>query len=103
VGDRRVASPWTPTTEQAGRPELVWAALDCPGAFAVDPHLERGVSVLGRLHAHVAAAPEPGEECVVVGWPAAPGEGRKQYAGTAVFGRDGRLLGLARAVWILLR
>jgi hypothetical protein len=102
AGDGRVAAPWRPTDELAGRPELVWAALDCPGAFAIDPRLERGVSVLGRLHGHVAGTPEPDEECVVVGWQLG-GEGRKQFAGTALFGERGRLLGLGRAIWILLR
>jgi hypothetical protein len=96
----RVAAPWIPTADQAGRADLVWAVLDCPGAFAVDPDLERGVSVLGRLHARVEATPRAGEECVVVGWPLAPAEGRKMFAGTALFGEGGRLLGLARATWI---
>jgi hypothetical protein len=101
VGGGRVAAVWLPTAEQAGRRELVWAALDCPGAFAVDPQFERGVSVLGRLNAHVERTPEAGERCVVVGWPLGE-EGRKRFAGTAVFGDGGRLLGLARATWILL-
>jgi hypothetical protein len=101
VGDGRVAAVWVPTEEQARRPELVWAALDCPGAFAVDPDLDRGVSVLGRLTAHVEATPEPGERCVVVGWPLGE-DGRKRFAGTALFGEGERLLGLARATWILL-
>jgi len=102
AGDDRLAAAWTPTEEQAGRPELVWAALDCPGAFAVDPQLERGVSVLGRLHARVVDTPVAGEPCVVVAWPLAQDEGRKRFAGTAVFGESGRLLGLARATWILI-
>jgi hypothetical protein len=102
LGEGRVAAPWIPTAELAGRPELVWAALDCPGAFAVNPDFARGVSVLGRLHAHVEATPEPGEHCVAVGWPLVGSEGRKQLAGTALFGEQGRLLGLARATWILL-
>lgn len=102
LGDGRVVAPWRPTAEQAGRPELVWAALDCPGAFAVNPDFARGVSVLGRLHAHVASTPEPRESCVVVAWPLPGSEGRKQLAGTALFGEDGRPLGLARATWILL-
>jgi hypothetical protein len=102
LGDDRVAAVWVPTEEQAGRRELVWAALDCPGAFAVDPGFERGVSVLGRLAARVLDAPAAGEQCVVVGWPLGE-DGRKRYAGTALFGEAGRLLGLARATWILLR
>jgi hypothetical protein len=99
--DDRVAAVWVPTEEQAGRRELVWAALDCPGAFAVDPHFDGGVSVLGRLHAHVAGAPAADEKCVVLGWPLGE-DGRKRNAGTALFGAGGRLLGLARATWILL-
>lgn len=102
VGGGRVAATWIPTEEQAGRRELVWAALDCPGAFAVDPRFDRGVSVLGRLHARVDGAPAAGARCVAVGWPLGE-DGRKRYAGTALFGEDGQLLGLARATWILLR
>jgi hypothetical protein len=102
VGGRRVAAVWVPTEEQAGRRELVWAALDCPGAFAVDPQLERGISVLGRLNAHVERAPEAGEHCVVLGWPLGE-DGRKRYAGTALFDENGQQLGLARATWIVLR
>jgi len=102
LGGDRVAAVWVPTEEQAGRPELVWAALDCPGAFAIDPHFDRGVSVLGRLHARVLDTPAAGERCVVVGWSLGE-DGRKRYAGTALFGEGGRPLGLARATWILLR
>ena len=102
LGGDRVAAVWVPTEEQAGRPELVWAALDCPGAFAIDPHFDRGVSVLGRLHARIVDAPVAGERCVIVGWPLGE-DGRKRYAGTALFGEAGRLLGLGRATWILLR
>jgi hypothetical protein len=102
VDGGRVAAAWTVGEDQGGRPEIVWAALDCPGAFAVDPRLERGVSVLGRLHARVDDPPEAGERCVVVGWPLAEHEGRKHFAGTALFGEDGRLLGLARATWITI-
>jgi len=101
IGGDRVAAVWLPTGEQAGRPELVWAALDA-GAFAIDPHFDRGVSVLGRLHARVADTPAVGEPCVVVGWPLGE-DGRKRYAGTALFGDRDRVLGLGRATWILLR
>jgi hypothetical protein len=102
AGGELVAAPWVPTAEQARRPELVWAALDCPGAFAIDPKLERGVSVLGRLHCRVESTPEPGERCVVVGRPSGEPDGRKRFAATAVYGEVGRLLGLARATWILI-
>jgi hypothetical protein len=38
----------------------------------------------------------------VMGWPLGE-EGRKLYAGTAVFGEGGRTLGAARATWIVPR
>jgi len=97
VGEGRVAAPWR--VEETSR-ELLWAALDCPGAFAVNPDFSRGLSVLGRLTAHLADVPDPGDECVVVGWPLG-GEGRKLLAGTAVFLGD-RPLAWAQATWILV-
>jgi hypothetical protein len=95
--DRVVAAPWIPIEPYIG-PEFVWAALDCPGAYACG-FGERGVLVLGRLAARVEGLPRPGEPCVVVAWPM-DGEGRKAYAGSALYGEGGRLLGVARATWI---
>ena len=92
-----VAATWVPRGDQLA-PEFVWAALDCPGAYACG-FGERGVLVLGRLAARVEALPEAGEPCVVVAWPLAD-DGRKAYAGTALYGEGGRLLGAARATWI---
>jgi hypothetical protein len=37
---------------------------------------------------------------VVVGWPAGE-DGRKLYAGTALYGERGEMLALARQVWIV--
>jgi hypothetical protein len=99
-GRELVAATWTPRAEHVG-PEFVWAALDCPGAYAVHSG-ERGMPVLGRLTAQVEHLPHAGERCVVMAWPLGE-EGRKLYAGTALHGADGRLLGAARAVWILPR
>jgi hypothetical protein len=95
--DRVVAATWVPAEPYTGR-EFVWAALDCPGAYACG-FGERGVLVLGRLAARVDALPRAGEHCVVVAWPLGD-EGRKAYAGTALYGEGGRLLGVARATWI---
>jgi hypothetical protein len=82
-------------------PEVVWAAIDCPGAYAAgDPG--RGEVVLGRMTARVERLPEEGEPCVVVGWPLGE-DGRKLFAGTALYGRDGELLAVARQVWIAPR
>ncbi|MFL5932042.1 MAG: hypothetical protein ACJ75P_12365 [Gaiellaceae bacterium] len=97
LDDGVVAAPWVPNDRYTG-PEFVWSALDCPGAYACG-FGERGVLVLGRLAARVDALPRAGERCVVVGWPLGE-EGRKAYAGTALYGEGGRLLGVARATWI---
>jgi hypothetical protein len=92
-----VAALWAPAHEVSR--ELVWAALDCPGAFAVGHGSGRGEMVLGRLTAWVARTPAPGEECVVAGWPLGE-DGRKLFAGTAIHTAEGELLAAARATWI---
>jgi hypothetical protein len=79
-------------------PEIVWAAIDCPGAYAVGME-GRGDIVLGRMTARIDRVPEAGEQCVVVSWPVGE-DGRKLFAGTALFAEDGELLALARQVWI---
>jgi hypothetical protein len=94
TGDGRVVAPWRPS--EVAHPFL-WASLDCPGAYAVNPDGARGITVLGRLTARVLETPAPGDECVVVAWPLG-GDERRLQAGTALF-RDGRVLAEARAVW----
>ncbi len=80
--------------------ELVWAALDCPGAIGVGWD-GRGDWLLGRMAAEVGEVPKAGERCVVLAWPLGR-DGRKGFAGTAVY-RDGELLARARQTWIALR
>lgn len=81
--------------------EVVWAAIDCPGAYASgDPG--RGAVVLGRMAARIERLPAEGERCVVVGWPLGE-EGRKLFAGTALYGEGGDVLAVARQVWIAPR
>jgi hypothetical protein len=81
--------------------ELVWAAIDCPGAYAVGAE-GRGEVVLGRMTARVSRVPERGEQCIVASWPLGE-DGRKLFAGTALFAVDGELLALARQTWIMPR
>jgi hypothetical protein len=99
-GGELVAATWMPR-EDVIAPEFVWAALDCPGAYAVHFGV-RGNPVLGRLTARVEHLPHPGERCVVMAWPLGE-DGRKLFAGTALYGQDGRVLGSARATWIIPR
>lgn len=93
-----VAAPWV-----AREPSLpvVWAAIDCSGAYAVGAE-GRGETVLGRMAARVERLPDEGERCVVVGWPRGE-DGRKLYAGTALFAVTGELLAVAEQIWIAPR
>jgi hypothetical protein len=96
VGDEQVvAATWTPAEVS---PEIVWGALDCPGAFAIELG-RRGTRVLGRLAVRIDTLPTVGREYVVVGWPLGS-EGRKHGAGTALLDADGRVLARGRATWI---
>ena len=89
------AAPWTAREVD---PAVVWAAIDCCGAYALRG-LGRGEAVLGRMTARVDRLPEDGEPCVVVGWRLEE-DGRKLHAATALLGAEGEPLALARQVWI---
>ena len=91
-----VAAPWIASEVT---PEIVWAAIDCPGAFAVGVSA-RGETVLGRMTARVLGLPKEGERCVSVGWPLGE-DGRKLYAGTALLTEAGEMLALAGQTWIV--
>jgi hypothetical protein len=101
------AAPWTPDPSVVGadgrvRPEVVWAALDCPSGIAAGDaaDLPAGTAVvLGRMAATVGGLPRPGDRCRVVAWPLAV-DGRKLGAGSAVLGPDGEVLAAARTLWI---
>jgi hypothetical protein len=80
-------------------PALVWAALDCPGGWAV-PQEDRAY-VLGRMATRVDAVPAPGSSCVVVGRMTAE-EGRKAHVLTTLYGPEGRVYARARATWLAL-
>jgi hypothetical protein len=97
-GTDLVAATWTVRADTVGR-EFVWAALDCPGAYAVMAAAGRGTIVLGRFAARIDRVPGAGERCVVVGH-ALDSEGRKHHAATALYTDAGELLALAEATWI---
>jgi len=107
VGHDVVAATWTPPADLADgdgtvRSEFVWAALDCPGAWALLQTDEAPI-VLGRLAVAIHAPVTSGRPHVVTGWRLAPREGRKHYAGTAVHDAAGTLLATARATWVGLQ
>jgi hypothetical protein len=103
TGDGFVSAPWVPDHSLAGEdgrigPEFLWAALDCPGYFAVANPGER--ALLGRMTAEVESTVTSGEPCVVVGW-AIGRSGRKLEAGTALYDAAGMLRGRSRQTWII--
>ncbi len=104
-GEGQVASSWTPDdslldTDGFVRTEFVWAALDCPGYWAVAP--TAGIAVLGRFAVALHAERVSADGLIVTGWPVAS-EGRKHRVGTALHDSHGRLLAAGEATWITLR
>ena len=98
------AAPWVPHSSLADSrgniaSEFIWAALDCPSGFAVLPVPEGLAIVLGELCASVENTLAVGQPTVVTSWPVAH-EGRRRTAGSAIHTTDGKLVALARAVWI---
>lgn len=101
AGREVVAAPWT-VDESLGTPiatQFLWAALDCPSGFALWSPREGTTVVLGQLTASIREQVMPGETCVAMGWPLQV-EGRKRFAGSAVYSATGKLVALARAIWI---
>ena len=95
--DGVVAASWTP--EAGVRAEIVWAALDCPAGWAVDDFQREGV-LLGRMAASIHGRPEPGEAHVVIGW-RIDEDGRKRFAGSALYTAGGDLVAHARSTWLV--
>ncbi|RYZ06569.1 MAG: hypothetical protein EON61_13760 [Alphaproteobacteria bacterium] len=95
-----VAAPWLPTPNLADvsgliSPEYMWAALDCPGAFAID----KEPILLGRMTAKILSCPTPNAPIVSVAWSKGQ-DRRKHFAGTALFDEAGQLLAFSEQVWI---
>ncbi|MGI8611657.1 MAG: hypothetical protein ACR2KH_05225 [Sphingomicrobium sp.] len=98
----QVAASWTPADDLASRDgpvrtEFLWAALDCPGYFAVEE--SAGLALLGRMTAVIERIPSAGEPLIISGW-AISSEGRKHHVGTALHDDQGARLAYARSTWI---
>ncbi len=95
-----VAAPWQPTPNLADAsghiaPEYIWAALDCPGAFAID----KEPILLGRMTAKILSRPTPDAPIVSIAWSMGQ-DRRKHFAGTALFTEAGDLLAFSEQTWI---
>lgn len=95
---------WTPSADLADAgglvlPEYLWAALDCPGAFALRNGL--GLCLLGRFAADIRRRPAPDEKLIVAAWKTGQ-DGRKHYSTSALYDEKRELVAAANAVWIEL-
>ncbi len=104
-GSRVNADVWTPDEGYAGedglaRPEFIWAALDCPTAFALR-HGDTKLCLLGSLTAEIYRRPAPGETLIAMAWKQRV-DGRKNYADGALVDASGKVIAAANAVWIEL-
>ena len=78
--------------------EFLWTAMDCPGQFA---YMEKGIrtGMLGRITAAITERPKAGETLLVTAWTILV-EGKKHFAGAAIFDKTGKLYCKAKTVWI---
>ncbi|WP_300378144.1 hotdog fold domain-containing protein [Henriciella sp.] len=99
------ADVWVPAEDYAGddglvRPEFVWAALDCPTAFALR-HGDTKLCLLGSLAVEVHRRPTPGERLIAMAWKQGV-DGRKNYADGALVDAAGEVVAASNAVWVEL-
>ena len=108
-GGAAMAAPWTPPSDlvegadQIPR-ELVWSAFDCPQLWSLIRWEETGEDeawVTGQMSARLDRPIVIGQPHVVVSWPI-DREGRKLFAGAAIFTADGELCALSRQTAILV-
>jgi hypothetical protein len=103
-GREVIACPWTPDPRLADddghvRPEFVWAALDCPTAFACDMS---SPIVLARLTGRIDRPIRAGEQHVITAWHLGR-DGRKHNGACAIATVDGEVLAMSQALWIQLK
>ncbi len=103
LDERQVVAAWQTRTDwrdDSGAIPIpyLWTALDCPGqiAYAVEG-IRTGL--LGRITASVVKPAIPGDKHVVTAWRDSI-EGKKHFAGSAIFNQAGELVASALSIWI---
>jgi hypothetical protein len=99
-----VAAPWVPElymTDVDGRvsSEYVWAALDCPTAYASGSPAGFPTILLGRQSVSILDRPTAGENCIIAAHQTGR-DGRKYLAEASLFNEAGTALAYCRATWI---
>lgn len=105
LDNEQVAAIWQTETQWANEDgsgmlpaSYLWTALDCPGQFA---YFAKGIrtGMLGRITAKILSPGKAGDEFMVTGWGISI-EGKKHFAGTAVFTKERKLIAMAKSIWI---
>jgi len=101
-----VAGVWLPDaaladTEGCIAPRLVWAALDCPGGYAIAALAPgAGRQLLGTCAATLRRPLRASARYILSSWQVAPPQGRKRFMGVAIHDAEGALCAAARQIWI---
>lgn len=99
-----LAAPWEPPADLADangtvRAEFVWAALDCPSAYACSSGGGMPPILLGRQTVTIERLPQVNERCIIVAQ-RQHREGRKYFSNAALIGAKGRYIAHCNAIWI---
>lgn len=99
-----LAAPWVPAGDFGDddglvRPEIVWAALDCPTAYACGDGNGMPGILLGRQSVSIFRRPAVGETCVVAAQYRGQ-ERRKHFSDATLTGSGGELLAVCKTTWI---
>jgi hypothetical protein len=84
------------------RPELVWAALDCPTSAGVGNWNAGPAIVLASLTARLGCPVRVGEPHTILSWKLGQ-DGRKRCGAAALYDSTGTFTCASRALWVELR
>ncbi|WP_428407757.1 hypothetical protein [Hyphococcus sp.] len=95
---------WTPAKDLAGedglvRPEFLWAALDCPTAYAL--RVGDTMTLLGRMAAEIIRRPKPGERLIAAAWREGQ-DGRKHFSDSVLLDENREIIAAANTLWVEL-
>ena len=105
ISENKVVTNWIPAanlgdTNQSVQLPFLWAALDCPGIWAVQDF--SNYYLLGRMAAKSIIPVKTNQPHTVSGW-VIQKEGRKVFTGTAIYNETGEVCAMAKGTWIRLR
>jgi hypothetical protein len=99
VGAPFIPEPYMADESGDVSPEFIWAALDCPTAYAAGSPDGFPTILLGRQAVTIRRKPKITEKCVVTAHQTAR-DGRKYLSQATLFGADRTPLAQCKAVWI---